>query len=319
MNTRNEFRAFLVVVLAAGPVLMGTGCRDIQGDGARPDTGGDADSVAADAEVDVPSDAADAEVDAPSDATQPGWCPPSEPNPSVPTVAMCGETLYGTDAQFASTPRNQVGTEMLVLEAVDAFVAPDCLYERVRDEVGSIREEYLDGAEPDVDFQNRKAPSFGRALTMFVDAETADTIEAGNYEWGCLNEHYEKKTHAVEEIDMEGNARVVVEFEGTYDMERVVESYRTLPGLIERNGDRVRPGAPTLTTGGPRGDICLEFRGADGRSSRYAIYVERLRDDPVKSAYFEFSVAPDGSVEQKNAYRSEQSIDRPDWLSDICD
>jgi len=308
MITRNEFRAFLFVLLAAGPGVTGTGCRDVQGDGERPDTGNDTDAVAA-----------DAEVDAPPATTQPGWCPPSEPNPSVPTVATCEETLYGTDAQFASTPRNQVGIEMLVLEAVDAFVAPECLNERVRGEVGTIREEYLDGAEPDVDFQNRKAPSFGRALTMFVDAETADTIEAGNYEWGCLNEHYEKQTHTVEEIDVEGNARVVVEFEGTYDMERVVEAYRKLPGLIEGNGDRVRPGAPTLTTGGPRGDMCLEFRGADGLSSRYAMYVERLRDDPVKSAYFDFRVAPDGSVEQKNAYRSEQSIDRPDWLSDICD
>jgi len=311
------WRAVLALALLAGGISGCEGCGDVREgqDGSdswvtdvRPDSRrGDLGELDTGKSVDA------AKRD--TDGGLAGWCPPTEPNPGVETADACGETLYGTAEQFGATPRPKSGMELLVLDDVDAFVAPQCLYDRVVGEVGGIRNGPL--AEVDIPFSKSRFPDFGRFLTFHVDSDAADRIESGKYEWSCLNAHYEIADYSLSRQGEDGGgaARVVVELEGIYDMQRVAEAYENLPGLVEKNGELVQTVNPAVTVDTPQVDICVQF---DGEASRYVFFAERLRDSPPGSVYYLFAVDGVGDVEQIDERRSDQSKNRPEWVSEVC-
>jgi len=206
--------------------------------------------------------------------------------------------------------------EWLVLETVDAFIAPECIYKRVASEVQTIRREHLEDRDPDLKFMKSTPSHAGQGFIMHVDSETADAIENGTYEaWDCLNEHYEKTMHDVVRPESVPGANVAVVFEGTYVIPRAMKAYADLPGLIERNGKKVK--VPTgLTNQRGRADICLDI---DGTTHRYVFFAEYVSGSEGRySKYFLLKAPLEGDIELEETWRKPPKSDRPDWFGSVC-
>ena len=302
------------------------GCRDAQRPSgwnvssdaadARPDAGRQDTQVDGGRLADTGPEAGDTGDITPPDA-EPSWCEPATPTPTIPTAQSCGTTVFGTDGQLQNTPR-EPRLEWLVLEAVDAFVAPECLYRRVEGEVKTIRRKLRMKNEKYGSISHQMPYHAGRGLKLFVDDQTADAIENSSYgAWRCLNRHYEKRSHTLTRTPLAAGNTVLLQLEGTYDMKRLLKAYSGLPGLVERDGRRVKlPKGIDRKGPSPEIDVCLDI---DGQTHRYLFYAEEVTTrDGGYSIYFYFTASPDGNVELEGEWRGHPKQEKPEWFA-ICE
>ena len=230
---------------------------------------------------------------------------------SVVTREKCGTTVYGSDEQLERTPREHPNLELMALDEVGAFVAPQCLYERIVRDVELLRKQVGgDRTSTGEPFYQYSGSSSGMHLEIRFEEETMRSVESGDYEaWDCLNEYYGKTNHQVV-----GDS-VVLTLEGTYDVERVAKGYANLPGLFEEYG---RPVGPKGQTGESHSHICMKI---DGGTYHYVLVrsfgdcIAGCTDDDGKY----FTTTPSGRVCKHGEYNSKTDKGpAPEW-TEICE
>ncbi len=219
-----------------------------------------------------------------------------------PEIAGCAS--HGTPEELSATPREDAEAELLALELSDGLVADQAIYDRVLRDLARIRSTHEDVASVTRPGDRRGS---GRNLLVSAEERIARRIRAGRFgsDWRCLNEHYELERSRVMMIGDSGF--ISLTFAGRYDLGRVAEDYRALPG--------VESAGPDMALDGP--DICI---GEDGDSYQY-VFDDASGDcmsGCIDHVYTYFRVSPDGSIRRVGSWERGSRRRRPDWV-ELCD
>ena len=130
---------------------------------------------------------------------------------SAATPVECGDDL-ATDQELVLTPRDDLNLEKLAIVATGRVVAGQEEYERVVQDVGSIREVRPDLR--DIEFFSM----FGQGLRVWASEETLTDMKAGRYQaWDCLNNRF-GVTEMTFQSFLGTSHSITFEFDGVYNI-----------------------------------------------------------------------------------------------------
>jgi hypothetical protein len=209
--------------------------------------------------------------------------------------AASGENAYScswvdalaTPAELAATPRANAEAEWLALEVTGAFTAPSDVYDRVLQDLSSIRAMYPEVAS----LHTRNLYSLGGGgpgLKMDDDGFAAAMAQTYT-DWDCLN-----ALVGTESVDLEyyefidwNSARINFDYSGgRFNMPRIMEEYTKLPHILQ---------VENSWNYGDGNDVC-----ASRQNTTYSyVFDIGTGDCPLgctEHTYFGFSTTPDGSI-----------------------
>jgi hypothetical protein len=227
----------------------------------------------------------------------------SASEPAGPITGPCPMPI-GTAAEVAATPRADTNLELLALH-LDAgkVAATQETYDRVVADVAAIRR-----LAPELADIGYFPPHDGKQLGLVPNDLTARSIEAGDYSaWDCLNDFY--GVESLEVIpNIFGPSLVLITLKGIYDLDRVAEAYRMLPGIED---------ADPNFGGGDSSTICA-LRDA----TRIEYVVDRAGGDcPAGCTTHDaqlFASDAAGSVEAGASWDTESGAPPPEWFERVC-
>jgi len=206
---------------------------------------------------------------------------------------------FGT-AQDAATPRAYPELELMAIDLVGGFTADPDVYGRLERDISEawgLSEPYLGDItyRPDDD---------GRHLVVAAGASTLQAMANGTYtDWDCANDWYEM-------VDIKSaTGSVVVEFEGTYDLDALAVEYANLPNVTFAEPQHVLGDGPT---------ICVTI---DGDTYHY-VFDEATNDCPsgcIDHTYYYFTTDSDTDfdadpLEPESWSNSQPPFTKPTWV-----
>ncbi len=215
-------------------------------------------------------------------------------NPATVVTSTCGQ---GTAAELAATPRAQPEIELLAIGMTGEVTAPQEVYDRVDRDLAAIMV-----AVPQLAGFPIVLPTDGKSLLVATQSGSVGQamVQGGYHDWDCLNDWYGLESVAQEPFS--DTRFVVVQLEGTYNLDRVGDDYAALPGVAY-----VRPYV-LPTPGVPPPELCAMI-APDGQTYRY--FFGGLSDVVTY-----VTTDPDGSVELVGIYSSLSANPSPPppWL-----
>jgi hypothetical protein len=204
-------------------------------------------------------------------------CPDSTPH-------ACGQ---GTAAEVAATPRADADAERLALVLGGGVTAWPWVYERVHEDLGSIRAQQPEVAS--VGF----LPQIGTSsLTLWFQLDTDAQIQAGTYHaWDCLNQWYGAS------VKRASSGAVRLTLPGRYNMRRLLPEYAALPGLAIVDFDRPDFGD----------SFCATVNGA---TFNYYVLLN------ASSTLYYFTSRPGSAPVRQGAYFPATDGPTPAWVQD---
>lgn len=214
---------------------------------------------------------------------------------STPGVRSCGQ---GTAEEIAATPRAAANLEHLARDMGGGLTADQAIYERVVADVGAIRTGHPE--LPVVDHRGAWRPD---ELILSVAPDTYRLIADGRYEaWDCLNDWYDVAQVRPAQLSED---RVLLAFDGVYDVPVLAADYAALPGVTaaEPNG-----------WGADGSDLCGSI---DGATYRYVVRVAS-GDCPAGCIDEEltlFTSEPGEAPVLRETWNSDDGTPRPAWAA----
>ena len=181
---------------------------------------------------------------------------------SASSALQCSEyEPLASPAAIAKTPRPNKAAELLALEVSGEFVAPDALYERIRDDL-----EQIVAIDSDLARIRPKTPDDPTGVSLLLDEQAFDAHQRGDYhEWDCLNAAYGGRIVSTGTLIPSVN----LDFGGRYfDVDRLMNEYARLSGVVSTSPDAFLGGGS---------DICLEVGG----DTHLYVFVQGWGDCPV--------------------------------------
>jgi hypothetical protein len=199
---------------------------------------------------------------------------------------------------IALTPRENTEAEQLAIEGSGELVAPEAVYERVVDDLASIRQDF-----PEVASISAMPSWHMSSFILSLDEEAQALYAADDYhEWDCPNELY--VLTAIEDFGLD---YLLLRFgEKRYGIPLLMEEYLALEHVTytEPNG-----------FGGDGPDVCLSI---DGDTHVY-IFDDASGDCPagcIDHLYRGFSVDASGQITPLGEEQNPASP--PPWWDDAC-
>lgn len=228
-------------------------------------------------------------------------CSGCDPGSSTPvdtaTPDPCEDFVpLATAAELAATPRSNPSTELLAIELEPGLTARAGIFDRLDADLRAIW-----GASPAIDGIGYRAPHDGRTLLVGMEAASLDAVAAGTYDaWDCANEAY-----GLLRVQP-GSSWVLLELEGTYDLDALAAEYAALPGVTYAE--------PNLRMGGGS-SVCVD---RDGETWHYVFDVAwgDCQSGCTDHEYHHFSTEPDGTVTGGESWYDHGITPPPAWLED---
>ncbi len=147
------------------------------------------------------------------------------------------ESLPGTAAEIAATPRGDRNLELLALRLSEGVTAHEEVYQRLNRDIRAIRAQF-----PVVREIQYFAPHDGRGINVTLDQASYRKLQAGDYDaWECLNRHF----RAVE-MAPSGSNIVTLTLKGRYNLNVVADAYRKTMGVVAAEPVTTLGDGPTI-------------------------------------------------------------------------
>lgn len=217
---------------------------------------------------------------------------------AAPITGPCPQPV-GTADELALTPRADPNLELLALEKLEpeSLVVSQSTYDRVASDVAAIRR-----MEPSLVEVGYRPASDGRTLQLEWSTAASAAFDDGQYTaWSCLNDAYGLKDFRTLPSGIE------LVLEGTYDIDRVFELYRQLPGVTGGTPYLGGSDGPTIcvTRVGDAYDYVFDDTGGDCAACEQHV-----------GYLFQSSAA--GQVTPIARWDSTLDPAVPAWFTDIC-
>jgi hypothetical protein len=134
------------------------------------------------------------------------------------------------------------------------------------------------------------------------DAAAQAVVEGRYTAWDCLNEAYAPRS-----VDING-AWVHIEFNGIYNLERIIERYRQLPGVTSGSS----------ATGGLYGPTICVSREAERYEYVFHDTGEFCPAPCPEHRAYHFASETSGQVTELATWDSTTGASAPGWFGDIC-
>ena len=226
-------------------------------------------------------------------------------SPTVEPITAPCPTPLGSSDELLSTPRADSNLELLALELEPGRVtASQGTYDRVVADLAAMR-----ARAPSLDDIYFSPPHDGRTLDVELTENAILAVSAGAYPaWDCLGEAYGAEISWP--IDFFGGFILQVQMRGIYDLPRIAELYRQLPGVLYAN--------PSSSGGGPP-PLCA---ARDGNIYEYVVDRASARCETTSTcnqhrARHYVSDAP-GQVTALEVWDSETGDPAPEWYVALC-
>jgi hypothetical protein len=205
----------------------------------------------------------------------------------------------GSLEELALTPRADPNLELLTFELEpNNVVASQATYDRLVSDVTAIRA--LRATLSDVAYLQHHD---GRRIQLELRDAAGQAFVEGRYTaWACLNEAYEPRS-----VSMIG-AWVSLEFDGIYNLERIIELYQQLPGVTS--------GAWTM--GGLDGPTICVSREAERYEYVFHDTGEFCPEPCPEHRAYHFASETSGQVTELATWDSTTGAPAPRWFSDVC-
>lgn len=218
--------------------------------------------------------------------------------PVAPITGPCPAPL-GSPDELLSTPRADPNLELLALDLEPGrFTASQATYDRLVADLAAMR-----ARAPSLARVHFIPPHDGRTLDIDLTEQALEALSAGAYTaWACLNDAYRAERSYLAPLTFQ------LRLAGIYDLPRVAELYRQLPGVAA-----VRPSHPP---GGPP-PLCAAREG-----DRYEYVMDRASAgcqttcDEHQARHY-ISEAP-GQVTPQEVWDSETGAPMPPWYAALC-
>ena len=138
----------------------------------------------------------------------------------------CG---LGTEQEILATPREDFYLEMLAISMTDKITAPQDVYDRLEIDVPAMQKilQTINASLPEI---NHFPLHDGKSMFIGAEKDTIQKMVSGTYmEWDCLISWYK-----IENIK-ENSGSVFVTFKGIYNIEKMSEDFKSLPGVLYVN------------------------------------------------------------------------------------
>ena len=223
-------------------------------------------------------------------------------NRSGPIKDACGNYQgLATPAEIAQTPKENAEAEQMTLEATDAFIAPQDIYERVVGELAAIRTNYP--AVANIEARPNWADS---TLIIGFDDEGKAAVRSGTYtDWNCANTFY-----GMNQIDdglLDSLGAVILNFAGRFNIPLLAAGYGNL-----RDVRYVQPNDII----GDGDDVCLSIDG----ESHFYVFDTASGDCPagcISHTYRGFSVDAAGHITELGTWEKNFQDYTPMWLQNL--
>jgi hypothetical protein len=205
-------------------------------------------------------------------------------------------TIYtGQAGDFAATPRTEWQLELLAIELVPDLTADSTVHGRLVSDI-----EALWVHEPLIDGITYRPDHNGTQIVVGGDAATLQAMGNGTYtDWDCANDWYEM-------VDVrQHTSTVVVEFEGTYDLQRIADEYANFPGISWAEPDFLIGDGST---------VCATI---DGDTYHY-VFDKASGDCPsgcINHRYYYFTTDLAGTITEHGSWSNTSPSDPPDWVA----
>jgi len=143
--------------------------------------------------------------------------------------------LPGTPAEIAQTPRADQNLELLALSLSAGLTADQAVYDRVVQDVQSIRS--LQPQLADVTYH----PAYVNQILVGASPDTLEEMDRGAYKsWDCLNQQYKLKSKT------RASTAMVLQFDGIFDLKQLSALYAALPEVTYAEPNLILGGASSI-------------------------------------------------------------------------